>query len=83
VILVNESGDPRAAESYSRVLSQMGYDVVSASQGMPRGGAGKTTIAYEPSNAAQARALANRIPGQTVLEPTQSPLPAGAVVTIR
>jgi hypothetical protein len=83
VILVNETGNPGASESYRQVLSQIGYTVISSSQGPPTSQPGKTTILYQAGQDAQARALANRIPGRTELKASSEPLPAGAIVTIR
>jgi hypothetical protein len=84
VILVNETGVPGAENAYHQVLSQIGYNIVSSSQGVPTGGPGsKTTIVYQAGQAAQARALASRIPGEKELVASKEPLPAGAIVTIR
>jgi hypothetical protein len=82
-MIVNETGRPRVGEDYRMVLSQMGYDVVSVSDGAPSGAGGQTVISYAAGQRGQASALARRLPGQRRLVASSSPLPAGAVVYIR
>jgi hypothetical protein len=82
VFLVNETGQPRVADNYLAVLSQMGYQVVGVTNGTGQP-PGQTVITYQPGRQAQAQALARRLPGQKVVVQAQGPIPAGAVVTIR
>jgi hypothetical protein len=82
-MLINESGNPGAAEAYGSVLAQIGYKVLSIAQRANTGsGDRKTVITYSPGKEAQARALARRIPGDKVLAASRD-LPAEAVVIIR
>jgi hypothetical protein len=83
-MIVNETGNPAAAENYRSVLSSIGYDVVSiAERPSSAPGSRQTVISYEPGKEAQARALARRLPGDKSVTASREPLPAQAIVIIR
>jgi hypothetical protein len=83
VALINETGSPQVAEDYRSVLSQMGYRVVSVQDRPPQGLAKETVISYRGESRGQAQALAQRLPGKRIMQPTSESLPAGAVVIVR
>jgi hypothetical protein len=65
-------------------LAEIGYVVISSTQGVPAPGAEqKTLITYQAGKESQARALARRLPGNKELALSREPLPAEAVVRIR
>jgi hypothetical protein len=83
-MIVNETGNPAAAENYRSVLATIGYDVVSiAERPSSAPGSRQTVISYEPGREAQARALAGRLPGDKSVTASREPLPAQAIVIIR
>jgi hypothetical protein len=83
-MIVNETGDPSAAQNYGAVLSSIGYDVVSiAERPSSSPGSRQTVVTFEPGKEGQARALANRLPGDKALTASREPLPAQAIVIIR
>jgi hypothetical protein len=83
VVVINETGRPKVGEDYRAVLSQIGYRVLSVSEGAPGGQPGQTIITYQSGRQGQARALARRLPGPRHLVASSAPLPAEAVVVIR
>jgi hypothetical protein len=84
VMIVNESGNPSAAENYRAVLSSVGYEVVSVSERSNSSpGSRQTVVSYMPGKAAQAKALAGRLPGSKAVVASGEILPAEAVVIIR
>jgi hypothetical protein len=83
-MIVNETGNPAAAENYRAVLSAVGYRVVSvAERPSSAPGSRQTVVAFVPGKEAQARALARRLPGYKAVTASREPLPAQAVVIIR
>ncbi|MDR2611841.1 MAG: LytR C-terminal domain-containing protein, partial [Deltaproteobacteria bacterium] len=84
VMIVNETGNPSAADNYGSVLASIGYSVVGvAERASSSPGSRQTVIAYRPGKEAQARALARRLPGDKAVSVSREPLPAEAVVIIR
>jgi hypothetical protein len=83
-MIVNETGNPSAADNYGSVLASIGYSVVGvAERASSSPGSRQTVIAYRPGKEAQARALARRLPGDKAVSVSREPLPAEAVVIIR
>lgn len=81
--IINETGNPRVGAIYQSVLTRMGHQVVSVTEGTSGGTPGQTVITYRPGYRAQAQAVSRHLPGQKVLTEAKGGQAADVTVNIR